>query len=127
MEAGSSVVWTWEEPDLKLDVEVEEAERNRRLAFAWSASGVPTRVLVEFEARDDATTQVTVREEGWENDAQGIARYGQQTQGWVHMLACLKAFLEYEKINLRQQDHLHGLEKTHYGAHSLRKHLVPLY
>ena len=69
--------------------------------FRWSATGAPTRVAVDFEGQAGETTRVTVREGAWESDAEGSARYGQQTQGWVHMLMCLKAYLEYDRINLR--------------------------
>jgi hypothetical protein len=42
-----------------------------------------------------------VREDGWESDEKSIKRYGQQIHGWVDMVTCIKAFLEYG-INLRR-------------------------
>jgi uncharacterized protein YndB with AHSA1/START domain len=103
MEAGRTVSWTWDDyGGMQLDVDVKTVEPGRELAFDWSVGDAPTRVEVEFEALTDDTTRVTVREGEWNADAAGIARYGSQMQGWVHMLACLKAYLEYEKINLRQ-------------------------
>ena len=40
-------------------------------------------------------------ESGWPPDDQGIQRCLEQMQGWVHMLCCLKAYLEHG-INLRE-------------------------
>lgn len=42
-----------------------------------------------------------VREGAWEGDEAGIKRYGQQMQGWVNMLLCLKALLLFG-IDLRR-------------------------
>lgn len=103
MEAGETVVWTWADyGGLSLDIAVKSVEPGRKLAFDWSATGVETRVVVEFQPEGDGATKVTVRDGDWESDVDGIRRYGEQIQGWVDMLLCLKAYLEYEQINLRQ-------------------------
>lgn len=101
LEAGQTVVWHWDDFGAQLDVEVLVVERPQRLSFRWSASGVPAQVEATFAAESPGSTRVTVIEAGWWPDAEGIARYGQQTEGWVHMLTCLKAYLEYG-INLRE-------------------------
>ncbi|MFC4767673.1 hypothetical protein [Effusibacillus consociatus] len=69
--------------------------------FLWSASGVETAVELTLSPLDATSTSVKVREDGWEGNEEGIKSYGQQTQGWVDMLLCMKAFLEYG-INLRR-------------------------
>jgi len=43
---------------------------------------------------------VSVAEEGMQNDAQGIARLGRNSEGQANFLACLEAYFEYG-INLR--------------------------
>ena len=102
MEPGKTVRWSWDDHgDAQLDIDVQSVEPDRKLVFRWSASGVPTKVSVEFRQESEGATHVTVCDDGWEADAEGIARYGEQMQGWVHMLVSLKAYLEYEQINLR--------------------------
>jgi uncharacterized protein YndB with AHSA1/START domain len=93
----------------QLTIDVKRVDRDRHLAFVWSASGVPATVEVELHARPDGATKVTVTEDGWEADAAGIARYGQQMQGWVHMLTCQKAYLEHG-INLRKDRRVGAFE-----------------
>lgn len=66
----------------------------------WSASGIETLVTIVLHPVDRSTTSVHISESGWESDEEGIKRFGEQTQGWVHMITCMKAFLEYG-VNLR--------------------------
>jgi uncharacterized protein YndB with AHSA1/START domain len=101
LETGKSVVWTWDDHgDARLDIKVTSVEPNKSLRFEWMASGVNTAVEATFTAESESSTTVTVRDGAWNPDAEGIARYGEQMQGWVHMLTCLKAYLEHD-INLR--------------------------
>ena len=103
LEPGATVTWRWaDHGDAHLDIQVDRVVAPRELSFRWSATGTETRVAVTFEARHDgAATEIVVSEGAWSGDAAGIASYGRQMQGWAHMLACLKAYLEYEGINLR--------------------------
>jgi uncharacterized protein YndB with AHSA1/START domain len=103
MEAGTQVVWSWaDHGDMQLAIDVGTVEPSQRLSFEWPATGQPTRVDVVFLAEEDGTTSVQVTETGWPADQEGIAHYSQQLQGWVHMLMCLKAYLEYQGVNLRE-------------------------
>jgi uncharacterized protein YndB with AHSA1/START domain len=53
-----------------------------------------------FKPLNADETMVQISEGGWPDDAAGVkASYG-NTAGWMHMLSCLKAYLEYG-INLR--------------------------
>jgi uncharacterized protein YndB with AHSA1/START domain len=102
LEAGSTVTWYWSDHDgAELAIEVKRLEQDRHLTFVWAATKKPTTVTVDFEPAPDGATEIAVKEEGWDSDAAGIASYGQQMQGWVHMLSCLKAYLEHG-INLRK-------------------------
>ncbi|SFA69923.1 MULTISPECIES: hypothetical protein [unclassified Bacillus (in: firmicutes)] len=57
--------------------------------------------IVDFVPEEvDGATLVKVYESGWESDHEGIYRYGQQIQGWVDMLNCMKAYHLFG-INLR--------------------------
>ena len=107
MEPGKTVTWSWEDVDAACEVEVLAVESPRSLSFRWAANGRSSRVDVTFEDAD-GDTQVVVQEGSWDADDAGIARFGEQTQGWMHMLTCLKAYLEYGGINLRE-----GASGTH--------------
>ena len=100
MESNRVLIWTWADKGARLNIKVLKAERDRRISFLWPASGVETLVKIELTPADERATVVTVTEMGWPDDTQGIARLAEQTQGWVHFLCCLKAFLEFG-INLR--------------------------
>jgi hypothetical protein len=43
---------------------------------------------------------VQISESGWRSDAEGLARSHDNAGGWMHMMCCLKAYLEHG-INLR--------------------------
>lgn len=100
LEAGRSVLWTWEDYGAELSIRVERADLEH-IAFFWTATGAETRVDLRLEALSDGRTRVLAREESWPLDEGGAASYGQQVQGWTNMLDCLKAYLEHG-INLRR-------------------------
>ncbi len=81
---------------------VREVVDNERIAFGWPANkGAPnTRVEMTFKPLDDGSTMVQISEAGWRADEAGVkASYG-NAGGWMHMMCCLKAYLEYG-LNLR--------------------------
>lgn len=100
LDAGKPVTWKWEDYGAQATVTPGDILGDRRVSFLWAGSGAETRVVIDLEPDDSAATIVKVSEAGWPSDAQGIARCMEQTQGWMHMLCCLKAYLEYG-INLR--------------------------
>jgi uncharacterized protein YndB with AHSA1/START domain len=93
MEAGKTITWTFADVGAELAVRVGRVEQDRHIAFTWPASGVETSVAIELTAADDGATWVAVEEGEWADDPEGIARFGEQGQGWSDMLACLKAYL----------------------------------
>lgn len=99
---GATVKWKFAEVDQAFDVIVREVAKDQRIAFEWPAAsgGYLTRVEMTFKPLDDGSTMVQVAESGWRDDEAGVkASYG-NAGGWMHMLACLKAYLEYG-VNLR--------------------------
>ena len=79
---------------------MKRVEPDRFVSFLWSASGVEA--LVEMEIIPaNAATVLKVSESEWLADEKGIAKCMEQTQGWMHFLCCMKAYLEYG-INLRK-------------------------
>ena len=101
MEAGKSINWTWADYNATMTIEVQKIEINRLITFTWSGSGVETMVTIQLSPETDAVTSVSVQETGWDKSEEGIVRLTEQTQGWVDMLLCLKAFVQYG-INLRK-------------------------
>ena len=100
LDAGNPVIWKWDDVGAQLTITPQEVETNRSVSFLWSASGTETRVVIQLDQDGADETVVKVSDSGWPRDAQGTARCLEAMQGWMHMLCCLKAYLEYG-INLR--------------------------
>jgi uncharacterized protein YndB with AHSA1/START domain len=99
---GATVKWKFPEFPDEFDIVVREVVKGERIVFTWPAAGgdYSTRVELVFKPLDGGHTMVQITESGWRDDAQGReAAYG-NAGGWMHMMACLKAYLEYG-INLR--------------------------
>ena len=101
LEEGKTVKWKFAEAPEPFDVIVKEVKAPERIVFEWpSASGYNTRVTMSFVAVDARNTMVQIGESGWRADDAGVTQSYGNAGGWMHMLCCLKAFLEYG-INLR--------------------------
>lgn len=100
LEEGRMVLWTWDDYNAKHEVCVDEVKPNRLISFKWSATGFETKVAIHLEQKEDKTI-VKVVEESWPEDEAGIRAFGENSQGWMHFLLCLKAYLEHG-INLRK-------------------------
>lgn len=99
---GATVKWAFAEAPGAFDVQVQRVERNALIVFTWPAAAgdYQTRVEMRFIVLDPGNCMVQISESGWRPDAAGIeASYG-NAGGWMHMMCCLKAYLEYG-INLR--------------------------
>ena len=100
--AGATVQWKFPELDKPFPVVVREVVKDEKVVFEWESAegGYNTRVEMAFKPMDGGATMVQVAESGWKQTPEGQkASYG-NAGGWMHMLACLKAYLEYG-INLR--------------------------
>ena len=100
--AGATVMWKFAEVAEPFPVIVHEVTKDQRIVFEWPSAkkGDNTRVEMEFKPMDADNTMVQIRESGWPEDAEGIAASQGNAGGWMHMMACLKAYLEYG-VNLR--------------------------
>ena len=99
--AGATVRWKFAEVEKPLPVIVHEVVAGERIVLEWAGSaGVQTRVEMTFTALDGGATMVAISESGWPATVEGFAGSHGNAGGWMHMLACLKAYLEYG-INLR--------------------------
>jgi uncharacterized protein YndB with AHSA1/START domain len=100
---GATVKWKFMEvPDEETPVVVRQVIQNERIVFEWPAAegGYNTRVEMAFQPLDGKSTMVQISESGWRNTPKGVESSYGNAGGWMHMLACLKAYLEYG-INLR--------------------------
>jgi uncharacterized protein YndB with AHSA1/START domain len=99
---GSTVEWTFAEVEGRHPVHVRQVVRDERIVLTWEAAGGGYDVTVEmsFKPLDDGATMVQIRESGWRDTPDGLAGSYGNCGGWMHMMACLKAYLEYG-INLR--------------------------
>jgi uncharacterized protein YndB with AHSA1/START domain len=100
MEPGKTIKWIWEDYDAEHDIKVQKVEKDKFISFNWAASGVETLVEISLEPKGENQTLVKVSETEWPLDEEGVKRSLGQTQGWVNMLCCLKAYVEHN-INLR--------------------------
>ena len=106
---GTIVKWSFDEaPDL-FDVVVRQIVKNERIVFEWPTNegGYNTRVEMAFKTLDDGSTLVQISESGWRPTPAGIKSSYDNAGGWMHMLVCLKGYLEYG-INLRAGGTGHG-------------------
>ncbi|MBP6546907.1 MAG: SRPBCC domain-containing protein [Phenylobacterium sp.] len=98
---GATVSWKFAEVEEPFDVVVSQVVENEAITFDWpSEDGGSTRVWMVFLPMDADNTMVQIREGGWPDTPQGDKASHGNAGGWMHMLACLKGYLEYG-INLR--------------------------
>lgn len=104
---GEIIRWTWDHYG-ELPVTVEEVTANERIVLtlnsgAWEKTKTDhydVRVVFEFELLDDGNTMVSISEDGWKTDADGLKASHENCGGWQHMADCLKAWIEHG-IDLR--------------------------
>lgn len=101
LEPGKTVEWKFAEVEEPFDVVVHEVVKDQRIVFEWPTyEDYLTRVEMEFKPLDAGNTMVSIRETGWRDTPKGIETSYGNCGGWMHMMACMKAYLEYG-INLR--------------------------
>jgi len=100
LNTGKTVTWRWDDVGVQAPVKVQQVVQDSSISLLWSTAGVESLVTIELVPADEASTIVKINESSWPPDAEGIALCLGQTQGWTHMLCCMKAYLEYG-INLR--------------------------
>ncbi len=104
---GQQIVWHWNEWG-DYPVTVKKVIKNQLIelgldAKAWKkteAESYEITVLLKFEALNEQQTMVSISEQGWPQDQQGLTGSYENCGGWMHMLMCLKAYLEHG-IDLR--------------------------
>ena len=105
---GKTVTWNWKDwGDHPVTVDVFEENARIELLLNsrdWKKTEedhYDVRVIMEFESTDDGNTVVSISEEGWKTDVPGLKASHENCGGWMHMVVCLKAWVEHG-IDLRQ-------------------------
>jgi len=105
---GSTVRWRWdhygENPVVVKKVvgdELIELTLNSRDWDKTKDEAYDVRVIFEFSVLEDGATMLSISEEGWKTDADGLKASHDNCGGWQHMAMCLKAWIEHG-IDLRQ-------------------------
>jgi len=105
---GAVVRWRWEHYHAALPVRVSRIVVNERIELtldskAWEKTkdvAYDVVVVMDFEATDDGNTMLSISEEGWKTDRDGLKASHDNCSGWTHMAMCLKAWVEHG-IDLR--------------------------
>jgi uncharacterized protein YndB with AHSA1/START domain len=104
LEKGSKVTWQWTDYPEKVPVDVIESIPSKRLVFQWPTHDKLYKTTVQFDLEDqqEKGTIVRVREGIWKTDAAGLTNSYDNSGGWMHMLCCLKAYLDFD-VDLRSK------------------------
>jgi len=94
----ATLLWTFPEFDETYPVTIADMIPNEKIVWLWDPETV---VCIQLTEQSDQSTLVHVTEDGKAATEEGIAWFGQNTEGWANFLACLKAYSEYG-ISLRK-------------------------
>jgi len=105
---GAEVGWRWAHYDATLPVIVSKIIENKLIELTlnskeWKKTSddhYDVLVIFEFEELDDGNTMLSISEDGWRTDDEGLRGSHDNCGGWTHMAMCLKAWIEHE-IDLR--------------------------
>jgi uncharacterized protein YndB with AHSA1/START domain len=99
---GATVLWSFPELDGEFPVKVRQIVANERIVLEWEAQegGYHTTIELQFKPLERGATMLQIRESGFRDTPQGLEGSYSNCGGWMHMLCCLKGFLEYG-VNLR--------------------------
>lgn len=105
---GSRVGWRWSHYEHELPVTVTRIVPNERIELTldsgeWhktSGQSYPVRVIFELESLSPDETLLSISEDGWKTDGEGLKASHENCGGWTHMAMCLKAWIEHG-IDLR--------------------------
>jgi uncharacterized protein YndB with AHSA1/START domain len=104
---GDRVSWHWDQHG-EFPVVVRKIVANELIELVlntndWGKTAddaYEVSVIFEFEALDDGGTKMSISEQGWRTDKEGLKGSHDNCCGWTHMAMCLKAWMEHG-IDLR--------------------------
>lgn len=93
---GAAVQWEFAEAPGVVEVVVGEVVQNQKITLRWAGGrSYDTAVEMLFEPTESGDTIVRISEAGWRVEEEGIELACGNAGGWMHMMCCLKAYLEY--------------------------------
>ena len=103
---GERIIWRWDHYG-ENPIVVKKVVTNKLIELAldsgeWDKTrdeAYEVLVIFEFEELDDGT-MLSISEQGWKTDADGLKGSHDNCGGWAHMAMCLKAYIEHG-IDLR--------------------------
>ena len=99
---GTTVQWRFAEIPGEHPVRVSRVVKDQAVTLEYDRpDGGKIVVEMVFLPLDASATTVQVNETGWRATPEDISESYGNAGGWMHMMCCLKAFLEYG-INLRE-------------------------
>ena len=99
---GATVHWRFAEIPGEHPVRVSRVVKDQTVALEYDRpDGGKIGVEMVFLPLDTNATTVQIIETGWRGTPEDISESYGNAGGWMHMMCCLKAFLEYG-INLRE-------------------------
>ncbi|ALC87928.1 hypothetical protein AM499_20585 [Bacillus sp. FJAT-22090] len=100
-EQGKRITLRYDEYNAEVNIKVTEIDINKKIVFKWGELEENT-VTISMKEVDELSTIIEVNEEGFnENEDEIINTLVDNKKGWVYVLTCLKAYLEYGITNLR--------------------------
>ncbi len=107
LKEGESITWHWDEwGDFPVTVrkmvpnELIELALDSKSWHKTKEDSYQVLVIFEFKVLEDGATMVSISEEGWKTDAEGLKGSHDNCSGWTHMAMCLTAYIEHG-IDLR--------------------------
>ena len=107
LKVGAEITWRWDHYG-ENPVTVDEIVDNERIVLTldshkWDKTkteAYDVKVIFEFESLDDGSTMLSISEDGWRTDSEGLKASHDNCSGWTHMAMCLKSWIEHG-IDLR--------------------------
>ena len=104
---GEQIIWNWNEWG-EFPVTVTKIIENELIVLTidskrWLKTkdqSYEVSIIIEFKSLDDGQTMLSISEEGWKTDVDGLMASHDNCSGWTHMAMCLKAYIEHG-IDLR--------------------------
>ncbi|GGI39023.1 SRPBCC domain-containing protein [Mammaliicoccus stepanovicii] len=87
-EEGNTVTLNYKEYNAKVEIKIVELIEDKLIKFEWGNNEVE----IHFITEGDITIVKTIEQEFDPNDVETMLN---QKEGWVYMLSCLKAYIEY--------------------------------
>ena len=101
-EPGRTIRLRYEEYDVEGEIAVTEIVENEKIAFRWGDGEDEHTVTISLTEPELGCTVVEIVEEGFKESGEGwIDQLVGNKEGWVYMLTCLKAYLEFGITTLR--------------------------